>query len=100
MNLKYRNNKLEKWLVNEKWMKKDFKFKNIVFIKYSNFPKADLWNDSLRNINNNKDVYAFSQPIFYKNKTIACFAFSKCGTSSYTYSIEPRKIVLMKNKKW
>lgn len=102
MNNVYKNTTNETWLLNDRWKKTDFKLKNIIFMKYKDFPKADFWNDSTRVISANIDVYALSNPIYYMNGKYAIFSVSKCGTANYTYSIEPKNIVIMKKKrrKW
>ena len=101
MENKYKKEDQNTWLLSDFWTKNNFKKTKVSFIKLNQFPKSNYWNDSLRNIKNNKVVYAFSEPILYKKK-YAVFAFSKCGTSDYGFSIEPSKIVMMeyKNNKW
>lgn len=101
MNKKYRNDKTnEIWLKSVFWNQNNFKNIKIKFIEEDVFPKPSTYNEYMTEKKSEVTVFAFSDPIFYKNNKYAIFA--KSETTTKKQFIIPNSIVIMKmkNGKW
>lgn len=83
------------WIKDKLWTSKDFKHKNILFWEQEKFPNPGKY----ENFDFEEDfrVFAFSSPIFYKNKIYALFTFKE--TTTHNKLLEPNKIIIMKRVK-
>jgi hypothetical protein len=89
------SNKERFYLKNDFWTKQDFTFKRITIEKIEKI--KNVINDPTKDSILNSQIYAFSEPIYYKNKK-----FIVLSVSNFTYSSIPNAssyLVIMKKEK-
>ena len=86
------------WLRGDYWQKSDFKHKDVTLLKYDSLPKPDMYIPMKSE--DNKEIYTFSDPIYYDNKKYIVFTVLK-GDLLFRQIMNPQTIIMKKEKgKW
>jgi hypothetical protein len=86
------------WVKDNYWTLKDFKYKNIIFIKHEKFPDPGKYEEF--DFKENFNVFSFSAPIYYRHNKYAAFTLIKTTTDYKTLASASILIMNKVKGKW